>query len=58
MQSDSKSKKKPYSPPAVTKLTPEQARQVVAARAKRSDEEAANFLESLLREQQRIEKQK
>jgi len=40
-------KKKPYSPPAVTKLTPEQAKQLVADRKNCSEEEAAAFLESL-----------
>jgi hypothetical protein len=45
-------KKKPYSPPTVTKLTPEQARQFVAERANCSDQEAEDFLESLCRELQ------
>ena len=52
MQFDSESKKKPYSPPTVTKLTPERARQFVADRANCSDQEAADSLESLRREQQ------
>jgi hypothetical protein len=53
MRSDSKGKKKPYSPPAVTKLTLEQAKQFVADRTNCSDQEAADILESLRREQQR-----
>ena len=52
MQSDSKTKKKPYSSPTATKLTPEQAGHLVADRANCSDQEAAHFLESLRREQQ------
>jgi hypothetical protein len=50
MQFDPKSKKKPYSHPTVTKLTPEQARQFVAGRANCGDQEAADFLRSLRRE--------
>jgi len=52
MQPDSKNKKKPYSPPAVTKLTPEQAKQLVADRKNCSEEEAAEFLQSLRKQQQ------
>jgi hypothetical protein len=52
MQPDSKNKKKPYSPPTVTNQTPERAKQFVADRANCSDQEAADFLESLRREQQ------
>jgi hypothetical protein len=55
MQSASKSKKKPYSPPTVTKLTPEQARQFVVDRLNCSDQEAVDFLKSLRREQQQDE---
>jgi len=44
-------KKKPYPPPTFTKLTPEQARKLVADRRNCSEEEAAAFLKSLLRQQ-------
>jgi hypothetical protein len=44
---DIKSKKKPYSPPAVAKLTPEQAKQFVTEQIHCSDQEAINLLESL-----------
>ena len=48
MGSDSKDhKKKPYSPPALTELTQEQAIKLVAKRKNCSEEEAAEFLESL-----------
>jgi hypothetical protein len=50
MQSNSGSKKMPYRPPVVAKVTPEQARQFVANRVNWSDQEAANLLESLRRE--------
>jgi hypothetical protein len=40
-------KKKPYSAPSLTKLTPEQARKLVADRRNCSEEEAADFLKSL-----------
>jgi hypothetical protein len=43
-------KKKPYSPPTFTKLTPEQARKLVADRKSCSKEEAADFFNSLLRQ--------
>jgi hypothetical protein len=43
-------KRKPYSPPALTKLTPEQAKKLVADRDNCSEEEAADFLK-LLRKQ-------
>jgi hypothetical protein len=49
MQSQDK-KKKPYSPPTLTKLTPEQAKKLVADRKNCSEEEAADFLNSLLRQ--------
>ena len=43
-------KKKTYSPPTLTKLTPEQARKLVADRKHCSEEEAAiAFLKSLSR---------
>jgi len=56
MHFDSDSKKKPYAPPSVTKLSPELARQFVACRANCSDQEATDLLESLRREQQQHEK--
>ena len=40
-------KKKFYSPPALTKLTTEQAKKLVMERKHCSEEEAANFLNSL-----------
>jgi hypothetical protein len=40
-------KKKPYSPPTLTKLTTEQARQFVADRNNCSEEEATDSLKSL-----------
>jgi hypothetical protein len=52
MQSDSDSKKKPYSPPTATKVTLEQAKQFVADHSNCSDQEAMDLLESLRREQQ------
>jgi hypothetical protein len=53
MKSDSEGKKKPYAPPTVTRLPPERAKQFVADRTNCSDQEAADILESLRREQQR-----
>jgi hypothetical protein len=44
-------KKKPYSPPAVKILTPEQARKLIATRRNCTEEEAAKFLESLQQQQ-------
>lgn len=40
-------KKKPYSAPSLTKLTPEQTTKLVADRRNCSEEEAADFLKSL-----------
>lgn len=40
-------KKKPYSPPTVKTLTPDQARKFIADRKNCTEEEAAEFLESL-----------
>ena len=40
-------KKKPYSAPTLTQLTPEQARKLIADRKNCSEEEAAEFLMSL-----------
>jgi hypothetical protein len=57
MQFDSESKKKPYSAPRVTKLTPERAKQFVADHTNCSDQEATDWLESLRKEQQQREKQ-
>jgi hypothetical protein len=54
-QLDFKSNKRPYFPPAVTRLTPEQAKQFVAEQSHCSDQEAANFLQSLRLEQRRKE---
>ncbi len=50
MESQDK-KKKPFSPPTLTTLTPEQAKKLVADRKNCSEEEAADFLNSLLRQQ-------
>jgi hypothetical protein len=52
----SKKKKRPYSPPTMTKLTPEQAKQFVVEHANCSDREAEDLLESLRREQQMKQK--
>jgi hypothetical protein len=53
MESDAKDrKKKPYSHPTVTKSTLEQAKKFVADRNNCSDQEAADFLELLRRQQQ------
>jgi hypothetical protein len=52
MQSDPGSKKKPYSPPDITPLSLEQAKQFVSRRTNCSDPEATEFLESLRREHQ------
>lgn len=52
---DSESKRKPYSPPTVTKLTLEQAKQFAADRAHCGDQEAIDLLESLRREHQQNE---
>jgi hypothetical protein len=55
MPSDPGSKKKPYSPPAITPLSVEQAKQFVSCRTNCCDQEAIDFLESLRREQQQPE---
>jgi len=44
-------KKKPYLSPTLTKLTPEQAKKLVADRTGRNDQEAAEFLQSFRQEQ-------
>jgi hypothetical protein len=49
---NSKRKKRPYSSPSVTKLTPGQAKHFVAEHANCSDAEAVDLLESLCREPQ------
>ncbi|HWO28426.1 MAG TPA: hypothetical protein VNO32_06470 [Candidatus Acidoferrum sp.] len=57
MQFDSESTKQQlYSPPTLTKLTPEQVKQVVASHANSSDHKPTEPLESLRQEQQRNEK--
>ena len=56
MDFDSESKKQPYSPPSARKLTLEQAKQFVACHTNCSDQEAAELVESLRREQQSLEK--
>ena len=45
-------KKKLYSPPALTDLTREQAIKLVAKRKRCSEEDAADFLKSLRKQQQ------
>jgi hypothetical protein len=45
-------KKRPYSPPSLTTLTLEQAKELVADRRKCGEEEAHDFLKSV-RQQQR-----
>ena len=44
--------KKPYPSPTVTKLTPEQAKKLVADRNNCSEEEAADFLNTLRKQKQ------
>jgi hypothetical protein len=51
-------KKEPYSPPTLIKLAPEQAKKLVADRKKWSEEEAAEFLESLRPQQQQKEEKR
>jgi len=45
--------KKPYSPPTLKELTPEQAKKLVANRKNCSEEDATDLLNSLKRPQQR-----
>jgi hypothetical protein len=52
MQSLSESKKKPYAPPRLTKLTPEQAKQFVVDHVHCSDQEAVDLVRLLRRKQQ------
>jgi Rps23 Pro-64 3,4-dihydroxylase Tpa1-like proline 4-hydroxylase len=56
MRSDSNSNKTPYFPPAIAKLSLKQAKEYLTCHANYRDQEAAEFLESLRREQIRIEK--
>jgi hypothetical protein len=51
MKKDPPGKKRPYSPPSATKLTPDQAKRFVKEHANFSDQQAADLLESLQREQ-------
>ena len=50
--SDGKKNKRPYIPPTITKLPAEQANRFIVERTHCSDQEAADLLESLRREQQ------
>jgi hypothetical protein len=50
LMQQSEGRKKPYSPPCLTKLTLEQARQFAADHAQCSDQEAGDLVESLRRE--------
>lgn len=56
MHSKSESKKRPYSPPSVRKLTLEEAKKIVACHANCSHQKAAELLELLRRQLQRKEK--
>jgi len=56
MQFDSESKKKPYSPPTLTKLSTDQAKQFVASNTNCGDQEATDLLESLRQEQRQNNK--
>ena len=50
--------KRPYFPPTLRKLTPEQAKRLIADRKNCSEEEAAEFLKSLRRQQQQNEEKR
>jgi hypothetical protein len=50
-ESDSRKMKKKYFPPTVTKLTQDQAKQLVKDRTNQSDQEADDVLNSLRQEQ-------
>lgn len=52
MESQKDKKKMPYSAPSLTELTAEQARKLVADRKKFNEEEAADFLKSIRKQQQ------
>ncbi len=52
MDPDSKGKKMPYSAPALTELTREQAIKMLVKRKNWTAEEASNFLDSLRRPKQ------
>lgn len=56
MHCDSESKKKQYISPAVTRLSPEQAKQFLSCHDNYSEQEATDFLASPRREQQQDEK--
>jgi hypothetical protein len=56
MKKDPPGKKRPYSSPSATKLTPDQAKRFVKEHANFSDQQAADLLESLRREQLQKEK--
>jgi hypothetical protein len=52
-KTDSKDKKrKPYSPPTLTKLTPKEAKQLVTGHIDSSDQDVVDFLEAMRRQQQ------
>jgi hypothetical protein len=57
MESDPKNKKR-YSPPVLTELTPEQAKNLVVDRKNCNAEEAAEFLKSLRRKRNQEEQNK
>jgi hypothetical protein len=50
MKKDPPGKKRPYSPPSATKLTPDQAQRFVKEHANFSDQQAADLLASLRRD--------
>jgi|ERR1700722_5209439 len=52
---DDEKKKRPYIPPTLTNLPFEKAKQIIVERTHFSDQEAADLLESLHREQRRKE---
>ena len=52
MEAEDQKTKKPYSSPTVKKLTPEQTKKLVADRSNCSEEEAADFLNTLRKQQQ------
>jgi hypothetical protein len=55
MHSGSDGEKRPYIPPTITNLPFEKAKQIIVERTHCSDQEAADLLESLHREQRRKE---
>jgi len=53
VNTDAKDKKrKPYSPPTLTKLTPKQAKELVTGDIDSSDQGVVDFLEAMRRQQQ------